>query len=439
MQAMTPAEPMGRTAMNDGSTAATKREARRPLSLLVRLTLFAIFLPDEASFAFGGLRFTIVRFLFVILTPLVFGRFAMAFVGKGYIFVLSDLLFPLAAIWMFVAPGLAQGFDKSFVTSGSNVLEFVLPYMIARLYLTNFRDIQRAVNIICFVMAFAGVVAMLDEITGRYILRTTLGQLTGWLRPDYRYDYRGGLMRAAAMFEHPILLGAASAMTIMLATSIKSAAKYAIISLMFCGLILAISSGPIGSLFIALLLLIYRSMLPGLLARWRLLTGSVLGFFTIFIVFVDKPLNRLLNYLTFDVASAYYRIMVWDAALPLVINSPWVGIGLGEDWARENWMGSSVDAFWLRLAMQYGIPGVTLIFLCLLTSMLIPVDDKAKTGQLTDEESYLGTVLSIIICTTFCLGFTVHFWGIYSMLLCLCAGMRANIGTIARSRQRGLS
>src|SRR5690606_26065514 len=84
------------------------------------------------------------------------------------------------------------------------------------------------------------------------------------------------------------------------------------------------------------------------------------------VVFLEIASNRgavkvLVNLATIDPLTGYYRILIWTFGSEVVAANPVFGIGW-HDWARPGWMVSStVDAFWLLMAMMFGLPAVAML------------------------------------------------------------------------------
>jgi hypothetical protein len=73
-----------------------------------------MFLPEEASFYFGGTRMTLCRLLLLLIAPVVFLRMWQLMASNNYRFVWSDVFVPVTGLWMFVGPIEVDGFDRAF-------------------------------------------------------------------------------------------------------------------------------------------------------------------------------------------------------------------------------------------------------------------------------------------------------------------------------------
>jgi hypothetical protein len=165
--------------------------------------------------------------------------------------------------------------------------------------------------------------------------------------------------------------------------------------------------------------------------RWLLVVSG--GVFVIIAVFMvtSNPWGWIFNHLTFDAGTGYYRLLIWQFAGDAALQSPLFGIGFA-DWVREDWMGASIDSYWLVLAVHYGIPCSLLTGLGLIGSCTLPVrQTPANARQIGRREVKLAESLGIVIFLTVFLGFTVDFWGVSGMLISMVAGMRAFLSEFA--------
>jgi hypothetical protein len=413
---------------------------KAPLVLvLIALTMF---LPEETSFFFfGELRMTICRLLLLLIAPVVLVRFAKLTVGGNYRFVWSDVLVPVTGPWMFVGPIEIDGFDRDFVFSGTYVLEFCIPYMAARVFLTERGQAVALVRILCIAIATIGVLAIFDEISGRFVLRDFVGSLTGYHKQafDLRILMRGFLFRATSTLEHPILFGTTCLFGLLMAITMRGALRPFMLAGSTVGLTLSVSSAPIGGAIIGFGALLYNKLLRNFPFRWGLLFASVAGAILLIFTAHPRPWGFIFNYLTLDSSTAWYRYLQWQFVGPLVMNSPFLGIGRFSGWARRSGLSPTLDSTWLNLAAFFGIPVSILVALSYITACSISMEIGNKSLNLTKQERQLGFVLSIVMGVTIYIGFTVFYWGTVYILISFLAGIRAHLGALAAMpREPGL-
>ncbi len=107
--------------------------AKVPLAM--KFVLLTWFLPEGMSFFIADMRLNLIRVVFLVLTPVVFTRFAQKVSSGRYRFVLSDLFVPAAGFWMFLGPCVLYGLSDSLAHSGPVVLEYLIAYMVTRVLL----------------------------------------------------------------------------------------------------------------------------------------------------------------------------------------------------------------------------------------------------------------------------------------------------------------
>ena len=92
-----------------------------------------------------------------------------------------------------------------------------------------------------------------------------------------------------------------------------------------------------------------------------------------------------------------------------------VGHGLTGDWERPSWLTSSVDNFWLVIAMRHGLPAIILLGFGLAAGMWAVI--RAKSLDRTASQYRTGYVIALV-GLYFTLA-TVHIWGdTSSFLMC---------------------
>jgi hypothetical protein len=406
------------------------------------LIAMTVFLPEETSFYFGELRITICRILLLLIAPAILFRFARLTAGGNYRFVWSDVLVPVTGLWMFVGPAKIDGFGVTVVYSGISALEFCIPYMATRVFLTERGQAVALVRILCIAIATVGLLAILDEVSGRFVLREIAGSFTGYhTNRGFNYSIlsRGFLFRAASTLEHPILLGTACLVGLLMATTMRGGLRQFMLAGSAVGLALSVSSAPIGGAVIGFGALLYDKLMRNFPFRWGLLLASGAGVILFIFSAAHSPWGFIFNYLSFDPSSAYYRLLQWQWVGPIVMNSPIFGIGLSGGWVAETGLAPTIDANWLRTAMVFGIPGSILVGLSYITPCSVSMDIGNKSLNLTKQERQLGSVLSLILGLFIYIGFTAFYWGTVSILISFLAGIRAHLGALAAMpREPGL-
>ena len=398
--------------------------------LILALIAVTMFLPEEASFYLGERRMTVTRILLLLIAPLTVMRFARLTAEGRYHFVLPDLLVPLTGFWMFIGPIANDGVERALVASGSSALEFCIPYMAARLFLSERGQAVALTRILCIVIASVGMLAIADEVTRRFVLRETIGALTGY-DSSLEGDMRGFLFRATSTLEHPILMGTACSFGLLLATTLSGWSRTFGVAGAAIGLALSVSSAPTGATLIGAGVLVYERVTRRLPLRWVLPAAGPFLFVAAIFMFHPSPLGFFLRYLTFDPATAWYRVLQWSCAGDLVMHSPILGIGLSDEWATICGLAKTIDSVWLRMAMMYGLPGSALVFLCYAATCFLPIAAEEENGDSLEPERRLGFVTSVILGLAIFIGFTVFYWGTVYILTMFLMGMKAHLSALA--------
>jgi hypothetical protein len=399
-------------------------DERARLPLAMKLILVSWFLPEGLSFFVAGLRLNVVRVLFLILTPVVFTRFANKVASGRYRFVASDAFVPAAAFWMFLGPCVLYGLSDSLAHSGPVVLEYLIAYMVTRVLLEENGQALAFLSMLCAVIACIVLDASLDTLTGRYFTRDLVSALTGFQKDwaaGAEDNFRFGLLRAAGPIEHPILFGLIAGVGLLIAVTVKIRFRTFCIAVCGLGTVICFSSAPEQGVLMGFGLLIYGRVMAGMRVKWLLIVGGLATIALTLFLASNAPFGLLFDIATIDPQTAYYRLYIWNLLGPYVLQSPWFGV-FTENLEYQG----SVDSLWLVLSLTYGIPCAIFVGLSLIGSCSLPTDpDRAYLGR---SETQAGTVLGIIMAVIIFMGFTVHFWGSAWILVGLLTGLRAHLG-----------
>ncbi len=393
--------------------------------------LLALCLPEQASFYILGLRLTLTRLIFLLLTPMLIAKSAQRISSGRYRYSNADLLFLTTGIWMILAPANIDGLIPALNHAGPEVLEFCVAYMATRVLLSEHGHALAFTNLLCRVISVVAWVGLLDTITGRYFTHELAQRLSGYVQPGgetvWADAYRLGFLRAAGPMEHPIWFGFICVIGLLLAISTEMRYRKFIILSSSIGVIAAISSAPIQCFLLGIGLFAYDRILKNVTFRWSALIGAAaLAMVTIYVV-TNSPIGFIISHFTLDPSSGYYRVYTWDMVTPYISQSPWFGLGFG---LLPEEINHSIDELWLVLAIHYGWPGSILVGLSII------VAGSARTRgakiKLTEAERKLGTTLGIVTFLTIYLAFTVDILGILWTLTGLLAGVSVHLGELGR-------
>ena len=412
---------------------------RSDTTWLMLLLVVSVLLPDEIGFTLFGGRFNSTRVILIVLLPCVLVGFVQR-VGHGqYRFVLADLLTMSAVLWLMTAAVIVDGVEVGMVKGGSIALDYLVSYAAMRILVRSAADVRSIVLALSTGLAVVGYLSVLDPLTNGPALHRLASMMTGnpinpsWGKTNLT---RFSLFRAAGTFDHSILLGVAMVCGLMLSRSLKSGRVFAVPGYLI-GLAACLASAPMLGGLVAVGLLTYAACVSWRNRWWALLIAGALAFLFLLLVH-PRPFGFLFSHMMLDPETGYFRLLIWQFGGENVWAHPWLGIGLAhfDSWVRPAWMGRSVDALWLRLAMQSGIPASALLFLALVASMWLPVRSIQGTSTIGGQEERLAESLAILLAVIIFIGFTVDYWGANWTLTGIFSGLRVALYQLAQPSER---
>ncbi|WP_213287227.1 O-antigen ligase [Bradyrhizobium sp. sGM-13] len=414
--------------------------------LYLKLLLVAIFLPEGLSFFLGEFRLSVARVMILLSSIAAISQLSRRASARATVCVPSDILAPLAGVWMVLVATVTDGFD-GLKQAGMATIEFTGAYLTFRYLLGPVDSSVRLARFACKLMILIVGIALLDPLNNKLFTYEFVKGITGYVKPSYEGAlalmsetvYRDGVVRAMGPLEHSILFGAVCAwFGTMAFTAFRSQVfGWGIASIALIGVWFSQARSPLLGYLIGFALATFYGASPRFAARWKLVGLSVTALLLAVFTFSGSPVATLVRLSGVSPEAAWARQAIWNTAGPVVLGSPIVGIGLQGEWnwqAHGGLVSSSVDAFWLATAMSYGIPGSALILLTIASACGLGSIDKSP--HLTPEEGRLSVALGIVITIIVFLGFMVHFWGICWILIAVFAGMRANLAETAVLRDR---
>lgn len=394
-------------------------DAFRKTPLPITLAILSFISPTELSLVVGDLRLSPHRVVFLLFIPFALYRLAMR---PDCRLKLYDVPFFGLAIWQALVFTYHAG-SAGLAFGGSWSLESLGAYTIARAYIRDIETLQATLRIVFYSIVLAALIAMLDTITGSYFVHEVLRQMFGG-EPMPAVEFRKGLARAASTFDHPIHYGTycATMFALMWASEPQKTWRYVRAVGMGVAAFLAMSSAPLLSLGLQFAMMSWNRFTVSIPMRTQITLAIILGLYLgVTMVAQRPPVQIMISVATFDPWTGFYRMMIWEYGLENLWGSPWVGIGMA-DWVRPKWMFSStIDAYWLVLALRSGIPA----FLLLVTGIILIGYGVVKRGRGSRDplrrRMAAGWMISLIaICL---LGATVHYWNVPHALLYFFLGL----------------
>jgi len=381
--------------------------------IIVYIFLVSLLLPFKLTI--GPVLIFPYRIVSIVIFFYVFYRWIFYNISGSRI---PDLLVILHAVWVIFALMIVHGFSQAIETSGVYFIEFVTPYLIARILITNADEFHRAYKFLYMIILFLLPFAIYESFTGHYLLLDLLNKIYS-SHEIAVWQPRFGLVRAIGVFEHPILYGVFCVFAFSMAFYAMGNAKSLIMAGLrtlpvFMATFFALSAGPLLGLVTQMGLIAWDLGTRWLPNRWILLIGAIVGSY----VFVDilsnrSPIEVLISHVAFQDNSAYNRVLIWVFGTAEVARHPFFGIGLN-DWIRPKWMFPSVDNFWLITAMRYGLPA--LIFLASAIGILLWKLSwrNFRSVRLSNyRKAWVFTLSGLIVAAS-----TVHLW---NQVFCLFA------------------
>jgi O-antigen ligase len=170
----------------------------------------------------------------------------------------------------------------------------------------------------------------------------------------------------------------------------------------------SLSSGAYTAVATQVFLLSWDRALRAVRRRWLILAGlGAAAYVVVDLLSNRSPIAVFISYATFQPHTAYHRILIWEYGSAVVWANPLFGIGFN-DWARASWMSSSVDNFWLLMAMRHGLPGFAFIALAVLLTIAAVARSHGGAAEGDDRTRVKYAVMMVSICIAIC---TVHLWG----------------------------
>lgn len=324
----------------------------------------------------------------------------------------ADFGFIFFCLWATLSFFVVQGVELSVEPAGILFIETIGAYMLARVCVRSTDDFSNMVVFVARLIVCLLPFAIYEWLTGTNLILVTLGAV---MRTEMiaTMPPRMGFWRVQGPFSHTILYGAFCGSMLALtglATLGRLATKARIVltSLVGFAALLSMSSAPLGGLLLQLGLLLWNKVLGGLAGRWKLLWSIVFaGYLVVEFGSNQTPVQFYISHFTFEQQTGWYRIWIWEYGSASVANHPLFGIGLG-DWARPAWMpASSVDNFWLLMAMRHGLPAFFLMTLSWLLIWLSIAKNKSSDPRVDAcRTAYLVCMVTFVF-----VGSTVHFWG----------------------------
>lgn len=375
---------------------------------LPRLLLITLLVPIELSFSIGSFRLSLSRLLLILVAIPLIRRYISLPRKMRHEYMLFGYV-----LWIFISSLVNHGMAFSIERAGSLGLEVIVSFFIAALTIKNIKQwvatMKVVVVLICLLVPFVLVEALISQ----HFIHEYLSLLTGYVYP-LPYEYRLGVLRSSGPFNHPILLGVFGATMVGIVWygfyNSNWVKKAGCTFLLLPTTFLALSSAPIMLVIFQLFAITFNWVARRYKQRWKMFSIGVAVLYLVLLLFSNRsPFMVILSRITLDPSTSFYRLLTWEYGVSSVLANPLFGVGMN-DWARAVWMvTSSIDSFWLKTAMIYGLPAAIMLILAtvMITQGVVKSMKWAMPGLY--KRLCIGWVVSMV--SLILLGFTVDFFG----------------------------
>lgn len=410
------------TAVANANRAVAARQRRasvasvRPTVLPAVLMVYAAMLPDEVRIVVGDQNLYATRIVGLLLLPWL----ARALSQRIVRFSIVDLFVIAAGTWMVMSFVGYYGFERGLNKGVAIAIDVLLPYFIARLTLRSPNDFRRLLVLVAPGVAISGLSMFAETLAGREIVRPAFASVFGKL-PDFLgggdvraefIDYRWGLLRVAGPFSQPIIAGVYMASLFgMYSTARLRGLPYLVgLATLFFAFLSLSSAAFFALTSITGLLAVDYFQRRTVFFGWTQTLTVLISLAVMIQTISNRGLLGLAASFSFNPETAYFRRLIWEYATISVAKHPWIGTAL-TPYERPFYMRTtSVDHYWLSLALRNGLPVPVLLFIA---SVLAVLASLAAAGRARDETTrYMMVGFSITMGTLIASEFTFSLFGV---------------------------
>jgi hypothetical protein len=316
----------------------------------------------------------------------------------------------LFAAWGAIALFITTPFDSAIQSAGIFIIESLGAYLIGRSLIRNEKSFQQLLRAIFVMLLVMLPLALYETVTDHAIVLDTIRPFFNVI-PKGNQAPRFGLHRAQVVFEHPILYGAFASSLLGLLHYAKIVRAKPVGGIGWSAMVsfasaLSLSSGALAALFVQYILIGWDKITNSIAYRWRILGAVFISIYLIIDLLSNRtPFHVIVTYLTFSTGSAYNRILIWNYGTAEVWRHPIFGIGFAE-WEHPSWMSSSMDNFWLVIAVRYGLPA----FILIAAAIVFLFRDIGRVRSTTENIIKYRSGLFVSLGGLIVAGCTVDYW-----------------------------
>lgn len=385
------------------------------LRVIAILFIISIFIPSEFFFMAGSVRIEAYRLILGLALLYAVFNFRRALQQAD----LVDILLITLTSFVFASFLHNHGLQKAVESTGIFAIETLGAFYLARLFIITPQRFYRLNQIFITLLALLTALTCYEAFTQHRVLHEVAENITGNQALDPRlythYYIRNGIMRATSLFEHPILYGTLMALffpfAILLVLRYRSTGQVLTLGGLVTSMILTLSSAP-------LLAIIFQGFTAILVKFWQNAREFWLSMFfggLATALLIEAFSNRgvfgiLISYLTFNPNTGYFRILQWEYTTDDIRDNLILGIA-HHDWTRPywmEWMGNSIDSFWLLLILQHGLFALILLLLACLYAIFHTLN---LAHHHCEQHRWMVSAWIMSFMSLILIGFTVDYFG----------------------------
>lgn len=402
---------------------ANRAPSADPIARLTPLLLVVysyLLLPPEVAINLAGLNLPSYRIALLIAAIPSLIRIISS---GGPRINLIDVAMIFLSFWVILSFATIYGVRSGLLRGFAIIVDTGFPYLVARACVGSFKDLRYFLLLSLPGFLFAGSALTIESLSGQLWLRPAFASVLGNV-PHYsagepagdlvvREETRLGLLRAYGPFSHPILAGVvmASILPLYYFSGLRSwpylTGVAASLSAFF-----SLSSAAILGLLIAggAMIIDWGKRFVPKLSWWTIASLLALLIWALHVA-STSGIIAVVGRLTLSPGTAGYRMLIWEHASTSVASHPWFGIGY-QSWARPSWMGESVDAHFLYLALRHGL-AVPLVLLAAIAFAMVRLGMLAPWVNPVDRRLVIG--INIALFMFLVMGQTVTYFGSTSL------------------------
>jgi O-antigen ligase len=401
-----------------GNAGRSERSSPFPAWLLLTGILL---IPSSLAVHLSGeeAKFTPGRFAIILLLVPAFSKL----LREGRHLVLSDFFVFLTSAWMIGSRLQEDGLSGSAV---AEVIELFGGYIVARAFFFGRPALQQFMRVFKILTVTLILLACLEPLAGRNVVTAITSML--FHTPEFYPQFRYGIVRAQSTLEDAEHFGTfcCVAGSLFLYSEPTEVRRLLWVGVCFFGCLLAISSGPLLAFALVVATFIYDRIFKQFSWRWKAYVMAIAGLTALPYVFAEHPTAWLIEHLTLDPSTGYFRLYVFDYAFDQIAQNPLFGLGFGQVGSDEFLGRTTIDSVWLVIALRFGIPAIAFLLLTNIGTFLLPAQ-RFKGKAIDPYINTLATGFTFGIVCFVTIGLTVHFWNATWMLWGVLLGTRASI------------